>query len=201
MKKLTETATILDTFCAVLFWLLAILGGIGVILMTVVGILTGRGIPADAASGTGSVTLGMLKLDVANEFITSQMVSSSFFAGIGVLAAAAVVTCWTIKLFRDILDPMKNGQPFTEKTASALRSLGWLTLIGGAVVELLKTVTIFLTVSKLDLMQLFNTEAVKHCTVQLDANLYFVVEAIVFFMLSYVFRYGCELQQQADETL
>ena len=200
MKKLTETANILDKVCAVLFWLLAIMGGIGVILMTVVGILTGRGLPEGTAGGSGSVTLGMLELEVTDEFI-SRMSGSGFFVGVGVLAAAAVVTCWTIKLFRDILDPMRNGQPFTEKTASALHSLGWLTLIGGAVIEILKAVTMFLILSNMDIMQLFNTEAVKHCTVQLDVNLYFVVEAIVFFLLSYVFRYGCELQQQADETL
>ena len=201
MKKLTETANILDKLCAVLFWLLAILGGIGVAILTTVGILTGRGIPADAASSTGSVTLGMLKLEVAKEYVINNMTGSGFFAGIVVLAAAVVVDCWTIKLFRNILDPMKNGQPFAEKTASTLRGLGWLTLIGGVVIEILQAVTMFLTVSNMDIKQLFNTEAVKHCTVQLDANLYFVVEAIVFFLLSYIFRYGCELQQQADETL
>lgn len=200
MKKLTKTATILDKLCAVLFWVLALLCG-SIVIATAAGAIASRGVLQEAADGNASVTLGMLKLDVANGFISSEIARGEILTGLAVIAVVTVVVCWTLKLFRDILDPMKNGQPFTEETASALHRLGWLTLIGGGAVEILKAAAVFITVSKLDIMQLFNTEAVEHCTVQLDIKLYFVVAAVVYFLLSYIFRYGCELQQQADETL
>lgn len=91
-----------------------------------------------------------------------------------VLAALelAVYGC-TVQIFRRVLRPMKEGRPF-DGAARQLRRLAWVTLAANLVLS---------------------------CASQVHLDLGFLGPGIFLLLLSFVFRYGEELQRQADETL
>ena len=53
----------------------------------------------------------------------------------------------------------------------------------------------------MDLPSLLINGTVIHITANFNIDFTFVVISIVFFLLSYIFQYGEELQQLSDETL
>lgn len=101
------------------------------------------------------------------------------------------VALYGLHIFRRILQPMKQGQPFAETVSADMRRLGWLVLIAGGA---------------LSLIGLFNEQTITTPndtfmvrTRQLDVT--FLGVAAMLFLFSYIFRYGEELQRLSDETL
>ena len=101
------------------------------------------------------------------------------------------VALYGLHIFRRILRPMKEGQPFAETVSADMRRLGWLVLIAGGA---------------LSLIELFNEQTITTPndtfmvrTRQLDVT--FLGVAAMLFLFSYIFRYGEELQRLSDETL
>ena len=116
-----------------------------------------------------------------------------------VLEAAAA--WYFLKVLRDILAPMKEGKPFASGNSGKIRKLGWTALIAGGVTELGRVVSDISNVRAYQIERLFNPETVSSFSYNFGINLWFVVAALILFFLSYVFRYGEALQQEADETL
>ena len=202
MKKITKTANILDKICAVLFWLVAISGGLIAVCGVAIAAISGKNGIGARFDTSASVSFGSLKLKVIDEFIPDSYFSSSrFLFGLIAVVLDIVLLCWALKIVRRILGSMKDGQPFDGKVSKELRSLGLLSLIGGAVTEIFEAVASIVLLSGINLDKLFNKEVVSGIEITLDPDLSFIVIAAVFLLLSYVFRYGSELQQQADETL
>ena len=52
-----------------------------------------------------------------------------------------------------------------------------------------------------DLETVFLNEQIISCTPEINLDMSFAVVFAVLYLLSYVFRYGEELQKQSDETL
>ena len=105
--------------------------------------------------------------------------------------ALDAVALYGLHIFRRILRPMKEGQPFAETVSADMRRLGWLVLIAGGA---------------LSLIGLFNEQTITTPndtlmvkTRQLDVT--FLGVAAMLFLFSYIFRYGEELQRLSDETL
>jgi len=117
----------------------------------------------------------------------------------GIVAAAALWYC--LRVLRQILSPMKDGTPFVSGIAAQVRRLGWTVLVGGAVAELGRVVASVFEIRAHHLEQLLDPNAVSSVSLNYSVSLWFVVTALILFFLSYVFRYGEELQRQADETL
>ena len=206
MNKLTKTAKVLDTICAVFFWVLAVAGGFfaTVALMEIPRALFNEDlIPAytEQVTDVTSVTLGDLDLIVTPDCLKSGSVFES--AGYSVLFAMvfSAISCVMLKIIRNILRPMKSGQPFVEQTARGVRNLGWVTLIGGTVSETVRVVSDYFVFRTVDTDVLFNKEAVLDSSLDVSFDLSFITAAVVLFLLSWIFHYGCELQQQVDETL
>ena len=85
--------------------------------------------------------------------------------------------------------------------AGKIRKLGWTALIAGGITELGRVVSDISNVRAYQIERLFNPETVSSFSYNFGINLWFVVAALILFFLSYVFRYGEALQQEADETL
>ena len=106
-----------------------------------------------------------------------------------------------LKLVLRILRLMADGRPFDGTVSANLKWLGWVTLAGVAVHYVMDGVSAAMDVSMFDLDQIFRPDMVKGVTIQNTDSLSCLLIPIMIFLLSYVFRYGGELQRQSDETL
>ena len=116
-----------------------------------------------------------------------------------ILAAGAAWYC--LRVPREILAPMKAGRPFAAGISGKLRKLAWTVLIGGGVAEAGRALSSVFEPRAYQIERLLNPDAVAGVQYQWSFHLSFVVAALIFFFLTYVFRRGEALQQEADETL
>lgn len=65
----------------------------------------------------------------------------------------------------------------------------------------MKALNLYLTMDCYDVASLLVSEKILHVTVNFNIDLSFIIVAAVLLLMSYVFRYGEELQLMSDETL
>ena len=198
-KKLIKSATIIDR-------ILKILQGFAIAGVIVSAIF----IPLTAIFGQKVIaSADKLKLDALDlelsgslgSYLNAANVKSSIIGMliVGVLGCAAI---WCVlRALREILAPMKEGQPFAAGIADKIRKLGWTVLITGAITEIGGAIANVFALRMYDLDKLMNPEIVADMTFDYSFNLWFVITALIIFFLSYVFRYGESLQKESDETL
>ena len=109
------------------------------------------------------------------------------------MAVAAAAVWYCLRVLRSVLRPMKDGSPFTAGISAKIRKLAWTVLAGGGLVEIGSVVSSVLETRAYHLDRLLNMD--------LTISLWFVAAALILFFLSFIFRYGEELQREADETL
>lgn len=199
MNKLSSIAKGLDVFLNVIYYFCIVAGGI---LLAGIIFFLARG-KADVTENMGtSLKLGPAQLELAQGMVVSE--NYMFASAIGTVVAALVTISYIIlmiKIFRNILRPMKEAKPFNGVVSKQLRKLGWFTLIGGAVAQVAMVVAEMLFVIPFDLQQLFASDKVISCNMKFSMDIDFILVAIVVFLLAYIFRYGEELQKQDDELL
>ena len=121
------------------------------------------------------------------------------------MAAAAVMVAVVLYMFRilkQILKPMKEGRPFDTSVSEGIRRLGWAVLAEGVIRYVTEILTARITMGNYEILKnLFREGTVDHIRIQASFSLGFVFMAFLLFLLSYIFRYGEELQRQSDETL
>ncbi len=197
MQKLSKTASYLDVFLKIGFWCMLIYMGI----MLVVSIL-GLFIPASAFGDyVPDLKLDNITFIVANDQVhpSAHKADTLLIMATGLLACGYFV--YTVHTLRRILAPMIDGEPFHETVSFRLKRLSWVTLIGGGILSVLNTVLDYILLNMYDLDALFLGEGIVDYTVKYSTNLSFIVTFLVLQLLAFIFRYGAELQQQADETL
>ena len=106
-----------------------------------------------------------------------------------------------LHLLYNIFSPMAEARPFDESVAVNLKKLAWLSLVAVVAYLMLGGVAAMLEMRLYDINQLFAPDLVKSVTIEGSANLSMLLIPAVLFLLSYVFKYGEELQRQSDETL
>lgn len=200
MEKLMKTSKTVDTILKVVSRILQVAGviifvGVGVCL---VAELLGKLPAAELASISFS--------DVKLEFKEPRLVSNTFMViemGTTMVMAllAITVTCYLIKVLRKVLAPMIAGQPFDGTVSSNIKKLGIACIAGGLIIDILETFATNLAFYMFDVASLFLSEDIGRVTVNHEIRLGSVLVGVLVIMLSYVFRYGEELQKQADETL
>lgn len=197
MNKMQKTAKALDTFCKVLFWL-AIAGSVIVAAATVILAFAGD----KAMSETSSLTLGSVTFNLAEGFGPDATYASGLiFSMIPVVALGVATVIIGLNIIRSILAPMKEGVPFDGTMSKNIRKLGWFSLISGGVWSIITIIFESLMLVVYDFEKIFIGDAITDIVIESDISLDFIIVAAVIFLLSYVFRYGEALQQQADETL
>ena len=199
MNDLKKTATVIDKILKILRGIT--IAGIAVcaIFIPLTAIL-GEKIIADASS----LSLGYLTLKLAGDYHAYLDMSGLKGSLIIMLSAAIVVLVvafLAIRKLREIFAPMKNGCPFEEGISAKIRQLAWLVLIGGAVAEVGIAVAHVFEMRAIDLSLLFVPSAVSGITFDYPFSLWFIGAGLILLVLSYVFRYGEELQRESDETL
>ena len=91
--------------------------------------------------------------------------------------------------------------PFDARVANHIKKLAKYILAGGIVFNILEVCRVLYFKQILNFDLLFNTKYVTQINFDIRLHLSFLIFAALIYLLSYIFRYGQELQQLSDETL
>lgn len=193
MKKLMGTAKALDIIANVIQVLCMVAG----IMLAIAALLLLFDI--QAFEFTSSIELGSFSFELAS---ADPSIFRVLFLWTALPAIGSVAVMWlALRIVRRLLAPMREGKPFDSAVSRNLRTLSWIALIGGAVCSIMKIIAEVAMFKLYDFPVLFQNEFITGCTLNAEPDTGFVLVFLILFMLSCVFRYGEELQQQSDETL
>ncbi len=146
-----------------------------------------------------SIQLEMVEIVLNDEIITTDRV---MIAGcVLVVAAVCLVLSYIVKLFRNILQPMKQGRPFDSQVSTTLKKLSVITLIFGIGYSVAKNFIYYYVFNHISLETLFAMDNISQIRYHYSFNVAFIIIAAVLYLLSYVFKYGEILQKESDEIL
>ena len=91
--------------------------------------------------------------------------------------------------------------PFDVRVSNHIKKLAKYILAGGIVFNILEVCRVMYFKQIINFDLLFNTKYVTQINFGIRLHLSFLVFAALIYLLSYIFRYGQELQQLSDETL
>lgn len=194
--KMIRTAKLLDIAANIgekLMWLL--------ILLLIVICAAAMFMPEAFASSITSFSVGDISLSVEDIEGSADVIRKYMISQLGTALIDIILTCIGIRVVRKILKPMKEGRPFETRVSDSLRTLARIVLFGSIAIFVLKTLSNILILQSVDFSQFFNQDVVSGMTVKVNFDLSNLLFAGVLYLLSYVFRYGEELQRESDETL
>ena len=203
MEKLKRTAKVLDVIAKAMWWICIILSAL--MLAALIVVLIAGVQPESAETGAGmTLSLGVLRLKLSgptpkNGNALAPAVVVSVIAAC--VIAALMVLAWETHILHRVLSPMREGRPFDRRISKNLRTLGWVSLVQAVIFSVASSVGNYMIFTSLDLMELFNRSLVTDYTVNIRFEAGYLLIPVAFFLLSWIFRYGEELQRQSDETL
>lgn len=203
MNNLSNTARKLDRVFEIAYIVLgalAIACIVGVALIAVAYVL--KLDPAMIGTGYENFDIGYLELTVAEGYAPDKWL---------VLLQAAITLLVSCRLMyegrrgvgyiRQILLPMKEEKPFDSIVSTNLRKLAKLSITLGVLYNIIILSEQIMTVFVYDLPGLLASEKISHVGGMFQVDLTFLIYWSILLLLSYVFRYGEQLQQLSDETL
>ena len=203
MNSLSLTAKKLDKvfeIAHIVLGALAVACIVGVVLITAAYVFKLN--PDMIGTGYENFDVGFLELTVAESYAPDKWL---------VLLQAAITLLVSCRLLydgrrgvgyiREILQPMKEEKPFASIVSTNLKKLANLSINLGIVSNILLLSQQIMTVFVYDLPGLLVSEKITHVGGMFSVDLTFVIYWAILLLLSYVFRYGEELQQLSDETL
>ena len=203
MKDLIKTASILDKILHILYIATAIgavtcLVGLGIIAVGVIFDLP----PQMIGTGFQNADLGNMTISVAED----QMPAISVILGktaveIGLTLLCLLIARKMVACVREILAPMKEGAPFHTGISGNLKTLAIHTCIIGVAMNAQDILSNTLTVLAYDLANVMVNDQITHIAITNIFDLSFLFIAGILLLLSYIFRYGEELQKLSDETV
>lgn len=203
MNNLPNTAKKLDKVLEIthiVLGALAIACIVGVALIAAAYIL--KLDPATIGTGYENFDIGFLELTVAEAYAPDKWM---------VLLQAAITLLVSCRLFcegrngvgyvRQILQPMAEERPFDSVVSTNLQKLAKLSIRLGILYNIIILSEQIIAVFVYDLPSLLISEKITHISGMFSVDLSFVIYWAILLLLSYVFRYGEQLQQLSDETL
>lgn len=203
MKDLTKTASILDKVLHILHIATAVgaiacLVGLGILAAGVIFDLPLHSI----GTGFQNADLGNMTISVAEDLMPARSVILGKTAvEIALTLLCLLIARRMISIFREILSPMKSGSPFHTSVSSNLKKLAIHTCIIGVALNVQDILSNTLTVLAYDLANVIVNDQITHIGITNVFDLSFLFIAGILLLLSYVFRYGEQLQQLSDETV
>jgi len=203
MNNLSNTAKKLDKvfeIVHIVLGALAIACIVGVALIATAYIL--KWDPSRIGTGYENIDIGYLELTVAESYAPDKWL---------VLLQAAITLTVTCRLMydgrrgvgyiREILRPMTEEKPFDTIVSTNLKKLAKLSINLGILYNIIILSEQIMTVFVYDLPGLLLSEKIIHVGGMFNIDLTFLIYWAILLLLSYVFRYGEQLQQLSDETL
>ena len=197
MNKLSKTAKILSLLLNLLCW--TVLAG-----SLVYGCTSAVPLFSDLKGETtiSGITLDYLKLYSSTGGIPVNLSALKKMSAVTMLVYFGEVPlmCWGLQLLRKVLRPMAEHRPFSG-TGKTLQKLGFVSLA----IALVENGTDYWLHSIMEhgyhLADLFRGSLITDVDFLFQVDYTFLLAASVFFLLSWVFQYGEELQQLSDETV
>lgn len=201
MDKMKRFAKGLDGFCTVCYRLGILAMGLALGIAAIAWLVV-MSHPEMLDHFRMDLQFGGISFRLADSVMPGREYGFRMFLLATVLSVAQLpVFCMMCRSIRGILAPMKEGLPFDEKIEGHLRKLGWLIIAGGVISQVSGVVLRGNFLPGYDLGALFLSDKITHVTTGYSVDGTFLIYALVVFLLSYVFRYGAELQKLSDETL
>ena len=197
MKKITETAKLINRLLNVFFWIAAAAGIAAFIIMIAMLFVDPRSL---VDNGFLSVTLGMVEVHLRAGLDTGEARSLLGWLLVALMLCAAFA-CYVIRQLGHLFRPMENGTPFDQSVSKLLRKFAWLVLTCGIALTVLQTILQMQIYHVFDVPGLFDAAKVSSCVLSIKSDGSFIIGFVVLYLLSHIFRYGEELQQLSDETL
>lgn len=201
-SKMIRTSKKLDTFFKVLQRTLKI--SIIVVICVMIALTVVNIMDPNAVIGRGfnKVSIGPLTFELAEEHApgnTTILVYS--WTLIALITVCAVIAYRAFGLIRKILKPMTEGRPFESTVADDIRKISFVCLALGIVQNVASAAETTNIIRNFNLTELVVGEHVRSITANYSFDFTFLILFFVLLLISHIFRYGAELQQQADETL
>jgi hypothetical protein len=206
MNKLMNTAKKLDTFFKVLQKIMKITLIVVVCILAVLTIANFVTPDEVIANGYYSVDLGSITIELTESYSPqdNHMFLAYLWLGIGPAAIVVIALYYALGQIRKILKPMSEGNPFDSTVSVNIRKIAYVSIVLGIVANVASFIETFVAIKMIDRFNLL--ENVKEGTIQsvtanFSMDVTFLVVFFILLLISYIFRYGEELQQQVDETL
>ncbi len=203
MKDMMKTANGLDKFLNVMFVLLKV-----IMIFMVVGLCIIPSYflfdlePYLVGTGFEEADFGFLTFTVAEAYLPNHSYVVLAFAGELLAAIAVCFFCRKlVACFRKILAPMKEGIPFQNTVSTNLKAAAKHIIVLGIIVNIAQVYEDTVIPFLYGLPKLMLSDKITHVAIHYDFDLTFLIFSAVLLLLSYVFRYGEELQQLSDETV
>ena len=203
MNNLSNTAKKLDRvfeIAHIVLGALAIACIVGVALIAAAYLF--KWDPSMIGTGYENIDVGFLELTIAESYAPDKWL---------VLLQAAVTLLIGCRLLyegrqgvgyiREILHPMTEEKPFASIVSTNLKRLAKLSIHVGILYNIMILFEQIMAVFAYDLPGLLHSDKIAHVGGMFSVDLTFLIYWAILLLLSYVFRYGEELQQLSDETL
>ena len=203
MNKLIKTASILDTVMKIL----SVCIKIAAVALLVGLVLLAAGYlfdlpPQMVGTGNASIEIGFVTFHVAENYlpdyhiVLAQVAAEMFLTFLCLIPAHFIA-----KSIRAILAPMKNGEPFHNDVSLHLSKIARYVCALGIGLNLAEIIGSILLTKVFDLHLLLLSEHIPRVEFHFMFDFSFLLVSGILLLLSYVFRYGEQLQQLSDETL
>ena len=148
-----------------------------------------------------SLRIDVIDLTLKNDlFINKEMIAKILPVGLLLLGMLFFIGYKMIKIVESICKTALE-KPFDISIANSLVRLSKYILVGGLITNLIIIFRFIILTKPYNYNLLFNENYVSDIQFKYQFNLTFLIDAALVYLLSYVFRYGKELQDLSDETL
>lgn len=150
----------------------------------------------------GSIRIDYLQLTFNDDSALSKDKMSIWLPLIFLITAIFVFIIYkAVQTIESICTITMNHTPLDVRVSNHMKNLAKYILVGGIVFNILEVCRIMQFKQTINFDLLFNTKYVTQINFDIRLHLSFLVFAALIYLLSYIFRYGQELQQLSDETL
>lgn len=150
----------------------------------------------------GSIRIDYLQLTFNDDSALSKDKMSIWLPLIFLITAIFVFIIYkAVQTIESICTITMNHTPFDVRVSNHMKNLAKYILVAGIVFNILEVCRIMQFKQTINFDLLFNTKYVTQINFDIRLHLSFLVFAALIYLLSYIFRYGQELQQLSDETL
>ena len=203
MNNLSNTAKKLDKVFEIAHIVLGTLAIASVVFIVLIGLGYVLGWdPESLGTGFTSFKIGFLELEAAPGFGPDPWLVLGHTAFILAVSTLLLLDGRRgIGYIRNILKPMTEEKPFDNSASLNLRSLAKLSIRIGVLWNIMALSEAIAMIFVYDLPGLLLSEKVLRVGGLFTVDLTFLIYWAILLLLSYVFRYGQELQQLSDETI
>lgn len=150
----------------------------------------------------GSIRIDFLQLIFKDDTALHKDSMSMWLPLILLIIAILIFIIYkSIQTIESICKIAMDHTPFDVRVANHIKNLAKYILAGGIAFNILEVCRIMYFKQIINFNLLFNTKYVTQINFDIRLHLSFLVFAALIYLLSYIFRYGQELQQLSDETL